>query len=532
MDLLAAYGEDGTFEQIPTVEEPIPAPKKDLVVRSSKIDIAPSVSYSHLHTVQNYESPSSAVVAYNPEYDAMWAPVQGPSHPILAKDPNARPNNTINGFVETIHMNHYTFDSEMHNYTRSKETDEKKEKRKRHGFGKANDLEGFQGPWAKFEDEEEYNKQYQVAADEVMTPQEAEEIKKETAEAKKTKVSEPNTLSTSSEFFGGELRDYLGRSYVDPPSHLKPRPHDCYLPKKIIHSYEGYTQGVSVIRFAPSYGHLLIAGGLDGMVKIYDVYNKKNILRSFKGHTKAVKDICFTNDSRRFITAGYDRCILLWDTETGECLGSYTNGSIPYCAKFNPDTSRQHVFLAGCSDKKIVQFDTNSGKIAQTYDQHLGAVNNIVFVDGNRRFVSSSDDKSLRVWEWGIPVVIKYISEPHMHSMPQMAVHPDGQYFAAQSMDNQIVVYSTQNKFKIAKKKRFTGHMVAGYACGIDFSPDGHWLVSGDSDGKLYFWDWVTGRMMKNPHGHDHVAIGVQWHPIEPSRIASCGWDGKINLWD
>ena len=46
------------------------------------------------------------------------------------------------------------------------------------------------------------------------------------------------------------------------------------------------------------------------------------------------------------------------------------------------------------------QFDIRSGEIVQEYDRHLGAVNTITFVDGNRRFVSTSDDKSLRLWEW------------------------------------------------------------------------------------------------------------------------------------
>lgn len=72
------------------------------------------------------------------------------------------------------------------------------------------------------------------------------------------------------------------------------------------------------------------------------------------------------------------------------------------------------------------QWDIRSGKITQQYDQHLGPVNTITFVDSGRRFVTSSDDKSIRVWEYGIPVVIKYISEPHMHSMPSVQVHPNG----------------------------------------------------------------------------------------------------------
>ena len=132
----------------------------------------------------------------------------------------------------------------------------------------------------------------------------------------------------------------------------------------------------------------------------------------------------------------------------------FTNKRIPYCVKFNPDADKQNQFLAGCSDKKIVQvrrrrgttsrrhvclrltsrphacaatgqWDVNTGEIVQEYDQHLAAVNSITFVDDNRRFISTSDDKTVRVWDWGFPVVIKYIADPTMHSMPSVAVSPN-----------------------------------------------------------------------------------------------------------
>ena len=45
----------------------------------------------------------------------------------------------------------------------------------------------------------------------------------------------------------------------------------------------------------------------------------------------------------------------LWDTETGQCIKRFSNGKIPYVVRFHPDEDKQHIFLAGMSDKKIIQ---------------------------------------------------------------------------------------------------------------------------------------------------------------------------------
>ena len=174
---------------------------------------------------------------------------------------------------------------------------------------------------------------------------------------------------------------------------------------------------------------MLLSCSMDGKVKLWDCYNDRRCLRTFIGHSKGVRDVTFNNDGTRFLSASYDKMIKLWDTETGKCISRFTpNNKIPYCVRFNPDADKQNIFLAGCADKKIYQFDANTGEVVQEYDQHLGAVNTITFVDENRRFVSTSDDKTMRVWEYDIPVVIKYVAEPSMHSMPAAALHPNSEF--------------------------------------------------------------------------------------------------------
>ena len=43
----------------------------------------------------------------------------------------------------------------------------------------------------------------------------------------------------------------------------------------------------------------------------------------------------------------------------------------------------------------------------QEYTYHLGGVNTITFVDEGRRFMSTSDDKTIRVFEMGIDVQVR-----------------------------------------------------------------------------------------------------------------------------
>lgn len=72
---------------------------------------------------------------------------------------------------------------------------------------------------------------------------------------------------------------------------------------------------------------------------------------------------------------------------------------------------------------------------------------------------------------------MKYIADPTMHSMPSVTPAPNGKWLACQSMDNKIVIFSALNRFKMNRKKTFTGHMVAGYACTLDFSPDMRYVL-------------------------------------------------------
>jgi len=340
----------------------------------------------------------------------------------------------------------------------------------------------------------------------------------------------------TSTFHGESLRDYQGRPWTAPPKgdrRADDPDHDCFIPKRCIHKFTGHAKGVQCVRPVSKHGHLLLSASLDGTAKIWDVAGDRRCLRTYAGHTEALRDANLSADATRLATCGFDRFTRVWDVETGACLHTLTpNRKMAYCVDFYPRD--ENVLLAGASDNRIYQWDLRANEaVVQEYNHHLQPVNSITFVDDDRRFVSTSDDKKIFVWEHNIPVPMKYISEPCMSSVPIVELHPSTQFWCGQSMDNTIVTYGARDRMKQIRKKTFKGHLNSGYACGLTFSPNGKYLASGDGEGKLIVWDFKSTRVYRKIQAHHGgPCIGAAWHPVEPSWLFTCGWDGMIKLWD
>ncbi|CAF0870012.1 unnamed protein product, partial [Didymodactylos carnosus] len=535
------------------------------IMSKIKLNLTPAVIIQPENTT-NFLDIKTKLVTFNPKYEDMYAPVFGPENPHLNQQQRAF-KNMLSGHVESTSVSDFlfenqrrTFDSfgyaadpstETHSTTHLVgdlinadinegmtvfETTRKRlaDKRKKDKNYDSSDVEGFRGPWAPFVDEVKVSRpteEEQKELDELLSKR-----KKRARINEQKEEEEDNTNKTILHI--KDPYDYQGRSFLHIPQDVGVNlrsdepPQRCFIPKQCLHTYKGHTKGVQKIHYFPVSAHLFLTCSMDCKIKLWEFYNERRCIRTYMGHSQAVRDINFNNHGTDFLSASYDRFIKLWDTETGQVKSKFTTRKIPYCVSFNPDAHKQHLFVAGMSDKKIVCFDTRSGHVVQEYDRHLGAINTVTFVDRNRRIVSTSDDKSIRVWEWDIPVDFKYLADPTMHSTPAVALSRNGKYLAFQSMDNQIKIMEPGSNFRWKTKKVFKGHMVSGYACGLDFSPDMSYVISGDADGRLIIWDWKTTRLFERIKAHDDVCIDAKWHWHEKSKILTAGWDGVVKLWD
>ncbi|KAF4507610.1 hypothetical protein G6O67_004090 [Ophiocordyceps sinensis] len=502
-----------------------------------------------------------AVVPYSAENLAK--PVVGPANP-FKDDPSAKKRkNVLTGHAEETFLSEHTFRSK-HRAVETKggpgreyqsgaalKDEAARTRAGRQSKGDATVTEGpgsYVGPWAKYSRDEyevvkegedlQSGEEYEVSEEDADVVESGTVVQAPAAAiARRKEVAELGDETTTFHCVGEY--DYQGRTYMHVPQDLDiDLRKDVgsitnFIPKKQIHAWKDHSMAVTALRFFPNSGHLLLSSSADSTVKIRDIYHGRQLLRTYSGHSKAISDICFNYSGTRFLSSSYDRMMKLWDTETGTCISKFTTGKTPHVIKFNPDPEHGNEFLAGMSDKKIVQYDTRTpNELVQEYDHHLAAINTITFVDQNRRFMTTSDDKSLRAWDYNIPVPIKYIAEPDMYPMTNATLHSSGKYVAYQSSDNQILVYGANDKFRQNRKKSYRGHNNAGLAIDLDCSPDGQFLASGDSGGYVCFWDWKTCKMYHKLKAGSQAVTCVRWHPQETSKVATAGLDGEIRYWD
>jgi len=259
-------------------------------------------------------------IYYNPTYNELWKPRQGPQAE-WANNCAIVPGqlNTLNGFVEDAGINDVAFDIQHNMFTT---------------YGHAEDPTNCEVTIFRQKEKKRKVKEPEVENDGIPLevdseliekPMESNEVTKEDdkpipkkqrreIEIEDTDLTEE--IVPTAEMHIDTAPDYLGRTWIDPPSHLKQADHVCYTPKKTIHTWSGHSKGVSAIRFFPRLGHLLLSCSMDTTIKIWEVYGKRRCVQTYNGHTQAVKAIKFTHDGSRFLSCGYDRYARVWDSET------------------------------------------------------------------------------------------------------------------------------------------------------------------------------------------------------------------------
>lgn len=121
---------------------------------------------------------------------------------------------------------------------------------------------------------------------------------------------------------------------------------------------------------------------------------------------------------------------------------------------------------------------------------------------------------------WGLRQTLQI----HNAMISAVALHPNGKMIA--SGDTKTIRLTDMSTAKVLMTLR--GHNNAIY--GLEFSPDGQYLVSGSWDKTIRIWKIPSGEEKMVLKGHHQYVESVKFSP-DGQILASCSWDRVIKLW-
>ena len=127
-----------------------------------------------------------------------------------------------------------------------------------------------------------------------------------------TQIGDEILEDTAIWFNSINAKDHLGRSWVMPPISWKSGPHECAIPKQLIHTYSYHTSYVTNVEMFPNFGHLFLSSSLDSTVRVWSTLGDRQCIQSYIGHSKGVCDCAWSSDGLKFASCCYGKKMKLW----------------------------------------------------------------------------------------------------------------------------------------------------------------------------------------------------------------------------
>jgi WD40 repeat protein/uncharacterized CHY-type Zn-finger protein len=182
--------------------------------------------------------------------------------------------------------------------------------------------------------------------------------------------------------------------------------------------------------------------------------------------------------------------------------------------------------LAVCEELGTVKKGIVIGN-AMVLKGHSGSVLDVAITPNGEKFVSSSADNTLKVWDLETGRCIRTL-KGHFAKVNGVSITPDGKRVISGSSDGAVKVWDIESGKCVTN---FEGHH--GWVHGVTITPDGKHVVSGSADRTIKVWDLESGDCISNFKGHTGI-ICIWAVAVTPSgsRIVTGSVDNTLKVWD
>jgi len=281
----------------------------------------------------------------------------------------------------------------------------------------------------------------------------------------------------------------------------------------------GHTRPVVRLHFSDitESGYFVISACKDGkpMLRQGDT---GDWIGTFEGHKGAVWGVALNHDGTKAASGAADFSAKLWDAVKGTEIHSFQHNHIVKSVGFN---SKGTALVTGSNEKIIRIFDLQRPDADPIkLSGHNSNLRNCEFY-GDNFIVSSSDDKTLRMWD------VKTCKEIRRIDFPS----PVSDLEVSRSNHFMTITYGATVAFwdlnAMASIKEFE---VPTQVHSASMKSDQSIFVCGGEDFKIYKYDFATGVELEAFKGHFGPVHCVRFSP-DGELYASGSEDGTLRLW-
>lgn len=314
---------------------------------------------------------------------------------------------------------------------------------------------------------------------------------------------------------------------------------------------------IEAIAFSADGGWLAVGGQFDrGAIHLFRKGANGYIreAKSLMGHGAGVLSLTFSPSGNSLVSTSQDGAVHLWPLQPGVEERSYFGHSGPvWSAAFSPDGSR---IITGGDDATVRIWKIDDGD-SRIYRGHASPVYSVAYAPQGNWIASAGRDHEIHLWKSTKDLRIKYddiarelVQQRNSNAVAQTpaAFHKPDIRLAGHTADVHELQFSTDGHVLLSgsddntvRHWEFTrdpqnpkfvtvlrGH--GGWVRGSVLGADPRYAVSGSLDGSVKMWDTDTYEEVRALRGHEDV---VNWatYSRDGHRIVTAGRDRRALLW-
>ncbi len=268
-------------------------------------------------------------------------------------------------------------------------------------------------------------------------------------------------------------------------------------------------------------GSRFVTAGRDGIVRVWDA-DARTLIAKSEGAGEPHMTVAFNPDTSRLATGSEGGLVQVWDAMTGDLVRTLHDfGATLATVSYGDD-----VVAAATINGAARLLDASTGETIYTFDDQPGGVTGALFSPDRAALVTWNQAGDIRLREYdGAPTGLELSFPGDVYAG---AFSADGALFAAGGVTGIAVVWDLRTGAEVRRLQR---PGTVGTVRSLAFSPDNSILAAGQSHREIMLWPLNEESEGLLRRGHGDAVSGVRF-TRDGRTLISTSWDRTVRAWD